>query len=381
MQVTPSLTMTSQATLIPSRTPTVTRSPGPTLSPTPTATVTSTPTPVGITSLENVNHFKQAVLIGDLLRQKEDYASAIVAFSDLLSYDLAQEVSEQVYSLRARCYQVMGDLVAANRDYLQVVALGGTTPRIENNLCWNYGLLNQPEPGLPYCEQAVKDNPVQGYLDSRGLVYALLGKTEDAIADFEAVMQYRDQANDPELSSFYNSRQAWLTDLKAGKNPFTPQVLAGLIQGDIRVSKPSVPSGSPNDRSREAFLQTAAKLGFSFSEVNKYGAREMVVGWLEKGDCLAGLTLLGPAQAIQEAVLHLGSSCELDSQDLVLWLPYQFLADPEDRIHALIWYIIDVNNVIDNITPETHYNINDVSYVTRKLPEYPDILEIRGRIP
>ncbi|NEO71005.1 hypothetical protein [Moorena sp. SIO3H5] len=73
------------------------------------------------------------------------------------------------------------------------------------------------------CEKAVAKVP--GYLfilDSRGLARALTWDTAGAISDFQAFVDWTDN---------YKSkakRQKWIDELRAGKNPFTEEVLKDL---------------------------------------------------------------------------------------------------------------------------------------------------------
>ncbi|MCP4535319.1 MAG: tetratricopeptide repeat protein, partial [Delftia sp.] len=61
-----------------------------------------------------------------------------------------------------------------------------------NSLCWELSLLGQPQDALPYCDSAVAADPTALSHDSRGLAYALLGHTEDAIRDFETFLAWLD---------------------------------------------------------------------------------------------------------------------------------------------------------------------------------------------
>jgi regulator of sirC expression with transglutaminase-like and TPR domain len=73
------------------------------------------------------------------------------------------------------------------------------------------------------CEQAVAFDPEDGGIrDSRGLARALTGAIEEAIEDFQAFVDWTD---DEEKKV---QRQRWIDGLRAGKNPFTPEVLEKL---------------------------------------------------------------------------------------------------------------------------------------------------------
>jgi hypothetical protein len=92
-----------------------------------------------------------------------------------------------------------------------------------NSLCWFGSTYNQAAKVLFACEQAVTLEPQNaGYLDSRGLARALTNNIPGAIADFTAYINATDNAERKA------QRQTWISDLQAGKNPFTPEVLKSL---------------------------------------------------------------------------------------------------------------------------------------------------------
>ena len=73
------------------------------------------------------------------------------------------------------------------------------------------------------CDQAVSLEPENGDLSSRrGMARALTGDFAGAIADFETYVawQLRDGLRE--------RAQEWLDALRAGRNPFTPEVLERL---------------------------------------------------------------------------------------------------------------------------------------------------------
>jgi acetyl esterase/lipase len=95
-----------------------------------------------------------------------------------------------------------------------------------NALCWQGGLWGQPEQVIQACDRAVELDPEHlEYQDSRGLVRALLGDTERAIQDFEFFLE---RIQNPNRKA---QRQGWVDALRAGENPFTPELLAALRGG------------------------------------------------------------------------------------------------------------------------------------------------------
>jgi hypothetical protein len=82
---------------------------------------------------------------------------------------------------------------------------------------------------LDACDQAVTlalDYDKADFRDSRGLARALAGNTAGAIEDFEAFVEAY-QA-EPDLEETVALRKAWITDLKAGRNPFDEATLKAL---------------------------------------------------------------------------------------------------------------------------------------------------------
>ncbi|MBD2227407.1 nSTAND1 domain-containing NTPase [Calothrix anomala] len=90
-------------------------------------------------------------------------------------------------------------------------------------LCWQGSLQKQAADVMFACNQAVKLAPKNGNIrDSRGLARALTSDYQGAIADFEAYIAWTDNKDNKA------QRQSWVKDLKAGKNPFTDDVLKKL---------------------------------------------------------------------------------------------------------------------------------------------------------
>jgi WD40 repeat protein len=95
-----------------------------------------------------------------------------------------------------------------------------------NTLCWNGSLYRSAKEVMFACENAVKLAPKDlSIRNSRGVARALIGDKTGAIEDFQAY------ANSPKTSKEDKAqRQGWIKDLKAGKDPFTDEVLQKLRQ-------------------------------------------------------------------------------------------------------------------------------------------------------
>ena len=101
-------------------------------------------------------------------------------------------------------------------------------PSSLNRICWNGSIAGYAQDVLPLCEQAVSLEPDNtGYQDSRGLARALTGDFAGAIIDFQCFIDEQTK-NGNEQSDLVKQRQQWILDLKAGKNPFTPEVLEAI---------------------------------------------------------------------------------------------------------------------------------------------------------
>ncbi|MCH7489919.1 MAG: prolyl oligopeptidase family serine peptidase [Gemmatimonadetes bacterium] len=92
-----------------------------------------------------------------------------------------------------------------------------------NQLCWNGSLWGHAAEVMAACEKAVALAPDHGGIrDSRGLARALTGDVAGAIDDFKAFVA--STGNDRSRAQ----RQDWIDALRAGRNPFTKELLDQL---------------------------------------------------------------------------------------------------------------------------------------------------------
>ncbi len=93
-----------------------------------------------------------------------------------------------------------------------------------DSLCWRGSLQGYAKNVVnDACEKAVKLAPENGSTrESRGLARALVGNFTGAIEEFEVFIK---SSNDAEAKA---KRQRWVKDLRADKNPFTPEELKNL---------------------------------------------------------------------------------------------------------------------------------------------------------
>ncbi len=157
---------------------------------------------------------------GDLPRAVEDFQQAIRLDPDsgpsqfnLGLVLLAQGGSEQEPAMIAlrRAYELAPDAAGTN-----------------NALCWGYALQASPEDALPYCDRAVALDPTLLSRDSRGVVYALLGRNAAAITEFESFMTWLREQPQATYDRYAPKRQAWIEALRQGRNPFDAATLESL---------------------------------------------------------------------------------------------------------------------------------------------------------
>ena len=306
----------------------------------------------------------------------DDYAGAIELFDIVLGCTDSDDLKAGIYFMRAESNMQRGDWTAAVDDYRQALALGleaADAAGARNNICWFYALDGQAEVALPFCEQAVAASPTSSYLDSRGLAYALLGRSEDAVTDFEAALVDWAASDNPQIQAIAAQRQGWVDALRAGEAPITPLVLAELRAEDapgVQVNLASAAGEAATeqlltgrryhmtggfDRAVEAYSQ-AIELDPNYAPAYFY--RGLANIWLEEWrDALADMqqvALLDPAQPFAhhvsgliymrqedyaEAVAAYGSAIELRPDQLSFRADraaaYFALGEPADALDDL----------------------------------------------
>ena len=119
-----------------------------------------------------------------------------------------------------------GNIPAALEAYAQAVSLDSVrTAEAEpwNTLCWFGSLWDHAREVLFACDRAVALAPNAGWIvDSRGLARALTGNVAGAVADFETFVDWT-----PDRAE-RDQRLEWISHLRAGRNPFTADVLRAL---------------------------------------------------------------------------------------------------------------------------------------------------------
>ena len=152
-------------------------------------------------------------------------SSSSITLAPQSSRQLAQTMIDKGLDL-AQNGEVVSSRVAISKAIMLVPDIT-VNPKIWNEICWQGTLSGMVAQSLDACEQAVSSAPENGYFhDSRGLARALIGDIDRAIADFTFAIQWAKETGYDE--SFITSRQRYVDELKAGKNPFTAVELQRL---------------------------------------------------------------------------------------------------------------------------------------------------------
>ncbi|HET8712860.1 MAG TPA: DUF3857 domain-containing transglutaminase family protein [Gemmatimonadales bacterium] len=149
------------------------------------------------------------------------------ASSSAPSPRLIQEIRRVIQAERAvdslvEARQFEAVFAAIERARLNRAPVGFWT-RTWNRVCWWGSLGGFAQRAQTACDSAVAvDTTDVSTRDSRGLGRALAGNLKGATSDFAYVVEHS------EAGAFLDKRAAWLEALRAGRNPFTPQVLDEL---------------------------------------------------------------------------------------------------------------------------------------------------------
>jgi tetratricopeptide (TPR) repeat protein len=154
----------------------------------------------------------------DLTRALEDLSQAT---------ELAPD-APRVYLNRGLIYVREGERERWLEDFERVLALDPDHTGAHNALCWAYALDQQPDLALPYCDQAVALDQTAYSHDSRGVVYAELGRLEEAAEDFDIFLDWLQGQPESVYRRHGPMREEWLQTLKAGRNPIDSETLEQL---------------------------------------------------------------------------------------------------------------------------------------------------------
>jgi hypothetical protein len=325
------------ATAVPTNTPTL--APTATSKPTATLVPTSTPEP-GI----DEDAFQQLLDITYNYFSQGDIEQAQLILTEMLSYPVSQDQKIHLTWYRGFMQGCQGDYEAAITDLLKVLELDPPDADIQANtpywLCRDYGLAGQPELALPYCEQAVQAEPTIRNVVRRGMIYAQLGRYEDAIIDFQGVIDAlgtpEDEASRQELAL----RQAWLKQLEGGKNPFTPSVLQAEEATTCPVSSSAAKAPKPATRLslQKIFEDTGL---YSFNEITDTAGQEGVAtdSFITMGGGVTSVILLGPKNGFKGMLVQIQGGTPDYRMYITLPLLEAIFTDRAERAQAITWLL------------------------------------------
>ena len=145
-----------------------------------------------------------------------------------LAIELAPD-SPVAHFNRGLVNSALQDWDLSTSDFLRAQALRPNDIKTNITLCWHLGIRQEPHRAMPYCDLAVSMDPSGLPLDSRGLVYAVMGRHGEAIHDFQDFLLWVDLSVKESCRAQYrDSRLAWMEELRAGKNPFDQETLVEL---------------------------------------------------------------------------------------------------------------------------------------------------------
>lgn len=154
--------------------------------------------------------------------------SAITACQNVTPTPAPTPALGGVYNNQGYQHVLSGELEQALQDFKQATAVEPGNAEYWNNLCWFGSLAGHAAEAIDACSQGVELDPEAGYIrDSRGLALALTGDYERAINDFKYFVNWSKEYR--QFEHLRPRREAWLSELEAGRNPFNEATLRELL--------------------------------------------------------------------------------------------------------------------------------------------------------
>ncbi len=282
--------------------------------------------------------FDQLMSRGEDFNWSGYYLFEALLYDAMLEYSLTPDQLQQVYDLQHADYEQLGKYDLAVDNLHRILDLGYRQADSLNSLCWDLGLMNRPEEALPYCEEAVENDPAGYILDSRGLVYALLGKYPEAAGDFEDALNIKDTYYGDEITQ----HQEWVTALKAGENPITEQVLAEIRHEETSLE---VDPWYPGNVTMDYLVEDFENYGYTFSETTVDG-QPGLMGTFQDGDCQVKLTLLGTGQEFLGGSSTIVGCSDEDADSHILYFVGAISRDMQELAKVIAWQNADWMDVI-----------------------------------
>jgi tetratricopeptide (TPR) repeat protein len=357
--------------------PTATPTPEPTATPEPTPTPTPEPT-LGPPNPDPSDGILEILMEAELNEYNAKYYRWAIGISTyILETYLPNhpeiDVHPQFYSLRSESYATIGDFENAIQDLEIAVNLPRQDALEEqagryNDLCWNLAITGEPESALPYCEEAVRmvdeenANQTGMVLDSIGLAYGMLGRTEDSIATFQEAITLLEEDEFGRYDDVIKQRKEWITAMENGEDPFTPEVVESLRQEEIDPA--ALPEGEVRtEHTFTYFTKFLAQDGFEYisSETDPAGIPVDFYATMF-GECFMMVGVFGDEDQFAANKLVFSGCTEEQIWGKIDWFgKLMLLADPyQDDDDCIVlgqlyaWKITEMIALIDGYITETN---------------------------
>jgi tetratricopeptide (TPR) repeat protein len=127
---------------------------------------------------------------GEAYASKHMVDEAISDYTKAIGLPEAPSIMASAYAHRASLYSVKKMHDASIADYVMVTSLKPDNADAFNGLAWEYHEKGADAEGLPYVQKAVALAPSDPYaLETRAEIYEKLGRTKEAIADYQATLK------------------------------------------------------------------------------------------------------------------------------------------------------------------------------------------------
>jgi tetratricopeptide (TPR) repeat protein len=274
-----------------------------------------------------------------------------------------------MYTLRAHSYRRLGDFEDAIRDLQRAAEMppdesDPTGAATYNYLCWYLAITNRALRALPHCEEAVRLDPRIYHYDSRGFVYAMLGRTEAAIADFSRVIEEIESTSGSSLREWREIRQRWVAQLMAGDDIATRELLEDLRADGTDPNAREDPDILDVDGyTRARFQRVLGGLGFAHRGLVEDSRGTIVDQHLFVFDdgCRFAVYLSGPGTGLLGVTMDLVACSEGQvylgaltfQQMLIQENPHEEEVDSVEMGQGYVWLMQDVRAVFAGDVDET----------------------------
>jgi len=286
------------------------------------------------------SHIQDIIERGQDLAKSGDIEGAIAKFQEALELDPSLELDPEKEARKFAGWELYikgsdlaerGEIEEAIAAYSEAQAILDLVPLIVPAKSWNtlcrYGSLSGYASDVMYActkavEQAVKfaeEQEIGLHRDSRGLARALTGDYAGALEDFKFFLEWS------ENEEHRRQRQAWISEMEAGRNPFDAESLEELKTRELAADQAQVlvwqgqnlaKSGDIEDA--VAKFQEALELDPSLEIEPEVEARQLaadqaqVLVW--QGQNLAKSGDIEGAMATFQEALELDPSLELEPE-------------------------------------------------------------------